>query len=217
MKPVQIQLVEFVTHDVKRFVLTKPDGFHFEPGQAVGLATEKDSEDHAFTPTSQPNDGVIEFTIKQYPNPKGMTKALHQMKAGDSLFMSDPFGEIGYKGPGTFIAAGTGITPFLAIIRTLAESGDASGQTLIYTNKTPKDIICEKELRDAFGDRCFLTCTRQSGPGYDDVRIDADYLAKRIEDKTQFFYICGPQAFVKETAENLERLGASPDRIIYEK
>jgi hypothetical protein len=32
---------KFVTHDVQRFVLTRPDGFEFEPGQGVELAIDE--------------------------------------------------------------------------------------------------------------------------------------------------------------------------------
>ena len=73
--------------------------------------------------------------------------------------MSEPFGTISYQGPGVFIAGGAGITPFLAMLRDLARRGELDRQTLIFSNKAPRDVICEKELRHLLGERCILTCT----------------------------------------------------------
>jgi cytochrome-b5 reductase len=66
----------FVTHDVRRFIVSRPDGFEFEPGQGVELAIDHPDwreEGRPFTPTSLDDDRVLEFTIKAYPAHKGVT------------------------------------------------------------------------------------------------------------------------------------------------
>jgi len=217
---VKILLTEFVTHDVKRLVVSRPEGFRFDPGQGVDLAIDEDGlrdETRPFTPTSHPDDEALEFTIKRYPEHGGITEKMHRLRAGDTLRMSDPFGTIAYRGPGVFIAAGAGLTPFLAIVRKLAADGDLGGQTLIFSNKAPRDVICEKELRAAFGTRCHLTCTRESAPGYDDRRVDKDYLNEKIDNWDRRFYVCGPPAFVEEVNAALTELGASSDSLVYER
>jgi len=35
-------MTEFVTHDVKRFIVEKPEGFSFKPGQATEIAINKE-------------------------------------------------------------------------------------------------------------------------------------------------------------------------------
>ncbi|MFC1837651.1 FAD-binding oxidoreductase, partial [Thermodesulfobacteriota bacterium] len=196
-----ILMTEFVTHDVKRFLVTKPETFSFTPGQGVELVIDqekwREEGGRPFTPTSLAADEVVEFTIKRYPEHKGVTDKLHTLKPGDHLLMSDPFGTISYKGPGVFIAGGAGITPFLSIFRQLAVDGSMAGQTLIFSNKTPADIICEKELRYYFGERCHLICTRGKGTEYENTRIDRQYLQKIISNTQQHVYICGPEKFVE--------------------
>lgn len=210
---------EFVTHDVMRFVVNRPDGFSFTPGEGVELAIDAPEwrdEGRPFTPTSLVDDGVIEFTIKTYPQHEGVTRELHRLRPGARLFMSEPFGTIRHLGAGTFIAGGAGITPFIAILRELARKEELDGHRLIFANKTPSDIICEKELRHYLGDRCHLICTEAAFPGYEERRIDEAYLEQTIGDLEQQFYVCGPPAFMDSVTAALEDLGADSHALVFE-
>jgi cytochrome-b5 reductase len=213
-------MTEFVTHDVKRFIVKKPETFKFTPGQGVELVIDEENwreeEGRPFTPTSLASDEVLEFTIKRYPEHKGVTDKMHTLKAGDILLMSEPFGTITYKGPGIFIAGGAGITPFLSIFRQLAIDRGIGQQSLVFSNKTPADVICEKELCYYFGSRCHLLCTRESGPGYENGRIDRDYLETTISDTNQYAYVCGPEKFVEEINLIVKDLGFTAESIVYE-
>jgi len=215
-----ILMTEFVTHDVKRFILTKPRNFEYEPGQGVKMVIDepkwRDEESQPFTPTSLTDDKILEFIIKRYPARKGVTDKLHRLEVGARLLLSDVFGTITYKGPGTFIAAGAGVTPFIAITRQLARKGKLGSNSLFYSNKTPADVICEKELRHYFGSRCILTCTQESIPGCENRRITENFLKEKIQDYTQHFYVCGPDSFVADIKSILKELGASPDSVVFE-
>ena len=215
-----ILMTEFVTHDVKRFIVKKPALFSFTPGQGVELVIDQEKwrqeEGRPFTPTSLGDDEVLEFTIKRYAKHEGVTDKLHTLKPGDHLLMSDPFGTISYKGPGVFIAGGAGITPFLAIFRQLAAEGSLNGQTLIFSNKTPADIICEKELRHYFGSRCHLISTREKGAGYENSRINREYLQKILGDTKQYAYICGPDEFVGAVNAMVSEMGFTSETIVFE-
>lgn len=215
-----VLMTEFVTHDVKRFILSKPSGLRCEPGQGVELAIDEAQwrdEARPFTPTSLPADRVLEFTIKGYPEHQGMTKRLHSVQPGDGILLSEAFGTIRYQGPGTFIAGGAGVTPFIAILRDLAQQDDMDGHGLIFSNKTTADVICEKEFRHYLGKRCILTCTQKSGAGYESRRIDAEFLSELIDDFGQHFYVCGPLKFVEDVNNALCALGASPDALVFER
>jgi len=210
----------FVTHDVKRFILTRPDGFEFEAGQGVELAIDHPdwrAEKRPFTPTSLRADRTLEFTIKAYPAHEGVTQALHALEPGAQLLMSQPFGTIEYKGPGAFIAGGAGVTPFIAILRQLAREQSLESQSLLFSNKTPADVIIEKELRHMLRERCVLTCTDEEAPGYANQRIDRDFLSEHVRDFDQHFYVCGPPEFNDAVNDALKDLGAKPDLLVFEK
>lgn len=216
-----ILMTGFVTHDTKRFVVSRPDGFHWNPGQGVEVVINKPpwdkKEGRPFTPTGRIADKVLEFTIKRYPDHHGVTDHLHTLNPGQQILMSNPFGAIRYKGKGIFIAAGAGITPFLAIFRDLDNQGILDGNRLIYSNKRPSDIICEKELRHYFGGNALFTCTRGKFPGYLDQRIDRTFLVGEIPETAQYFYVCGPQSFVEEVNRTLGEIGADSDTLVFEK
>lgn len=219
---VTLLMTEFVTHDVKRFIVSRPNGFSFTPGEGVELTIDEPQwrdEGRPFTPTSLADDRVLEFIIKGYPEHEGVTRALHSLRPGSRLFMTAPFGTIRYRGPGTFIAGGAGITPFIAILRELAVNDELDGHSLIFANKTPEDIICEKELRSYFGaERCHLICTdvEPSGDRYAHRQIDEAYLSSTINDFSQNFYLCGPPGFMDVVTEGLKSLGADPQELVFE-
>ncbi len=217
---VTLLMSEFVTHDVKRFVISRPPGFTFTPGQGVELAINQPEwrdESRPFTPTCLVDDGVLEFTIKSYPAHEGMTRELHRLSAGAELLMSAPFGTISYQGPGVFLAGGAGVTPFIAILRERARAAGLDRHALIFSNKTPADVICEKELRHYLGERCILTCTETEAPGYEHRRLDKAFLAERIDDFDQQFYVCGPPGFMAAVNGALEDLGAAPQSLVFER
>ncbi len=217
---VTLLMSQFVTHDVKHFIVSKPEGFSIVPGQGVELAVnrlELREQGRPFTPTGLAGDRVLEFTIKAYPDHAGVTQALHQLEPGAELLMSEPFGTIRYEGPGVFIAGGAGITPFLAILRDLAGKGELDRQTLIFSNKTPRDVICERELRHVLGERCILTCTGAAAPGYESRRVDRAFLEEMVNDFTQRFYVCGPPPFMDAINAALTDLGAHSESLVFER
>lgn len=48
-----------------------------------------------------------------------MTNELSKIEVGDSVIIKSVFGAIHFKGNGTFIAGGAGVTPFISILREL--------------------------------------------------------------------------------------------------
>jgi ferredoxin-NADP reductase len=81
--PVKILNTHNVTHDVKRFKLTKPEKYSFAPGQATEVSINKPGwidEKRPFTFTNLPADEYLEMIIKKYPSHNGVTNQLHKLK-----------------------------------------------------------------------------------------------------------------------------------------
>jgi ferredoxin-NADP reductase len=218
---VKILECSYISHDVKRFMVEKPAGFSFIPGQATDVSINNpDWKDHLspFTFTSLNKWPYLEFIIKIYDDHSGVTHQLGKTNAGAELILHDVFGTIQYKGPGIFIAGGAGITPFIAIFRALYKMKKLTpGNALIFSNKTADDIILKEELTKMLGPAYINVFTRQGVIGFRERRIDRNYLIETIHDFSRHFYVCGPEVFVKEIVELLIDLGASADTVIFEK
>ena len=218
---VSLKILEtsYITHDVKCFVLEKPPGYSFVPGQSVNVSINLPEWKNAirpFTFTNLPEDNYLEFIIKIYRDRNGVTKKLDSINAGDELILHDVFGTIQYKESGVFISAGSGITPFLSIFRYLYKQKRLRENLLIYSNKTSDDVIMEKPLHTMLKNNFIMVFTRENVIGFVEKRIDRNFLIDHIENFKQHFYICGPEDFVKNIKEILISLGATIDNIIFE-
>jgi ferredoxin-NADP reductase len=217
---VKIISVTKVTHNVRQFNLEKPEGFHFNPGQATDVSINEakwKDELRPFTFTCLNNDPYLQFTIKIYTDHPGVTNRLGELKTGDELIIRDVWGAIEYKGPGYFIAGGAGITPFIAILRQLREDGELAGNTLFFSNQTDQDIILENELKAMAGLDIIFTTTKQKGGRNDHRKIDINFLKAEVKDFKKHFYVCGPDQMVLDVSKALEKSGAKADAVVFEK
>jgi ferredoxin-NADP reductase len=216
---VRILKVEPVTHDVRRFTVEKPAGFRFEPGQATEVAINRSGwheQKRPFTFTSLNDWPDLEFTIKIYSDHDGVTHQLGGLGEGDELLIDDPWGTIQYRGPGYFIAGGAGVTPFIAILRQLARNGGLSGNTLLFSNKTGRDIILREEFEAMIGLACVFTVTDEPAQGLENRLIDRAFLEDKVADFSKHFYVCGPPQMVDDLKAHITALGGRADAIVFE-
>jgi ferredoxin-NADP reductase len=225
--PTSVKILEIapVTHNVRRYRFEKPAGFSFEPGQATEVSLDEEGwrdKKHPFTFTSLAEDPHLEFTIKSYfdTGGDGMTERLYGYKPGDRLLLRDVWGTITYKGPGTFIAGGAGITPFIAILRRLDKDGKIAGHRLIASHRTAGDIILRDEFEAMQGLDVLWTLTDDPGTDAENIehaRIDEAFLKRHVADISQNFYLCGPDDMVKDLRATLGGLGANTESVTFEK
>lgn len=217
---VRILQTEMVTHNVRHYRVEKPKNFHFGPGQATEISIDKPgwaTEKRPFTFTSLQDEQTLEFTIKSYRDHPGVTNALWGCEAGDYLLLREVFGTIQYRGPGTFIAGGAGVTPFIAILRHLNAKGGLAGNRLIVSNRSERDIILRDEFEQMTGLETLWTVTADPKSKLLQERIDGAFLKAHIKDVAQHFYLCGPDAMVADLRAALETLGADVSSLTWEK
>ncbi len=213
---VKIKQKKWLTHDVMQLTLERPENYTYSAGQAVEatLDDEKYKDDWSpFTLTSLNGDTDLQFTIKTYPKHNGVTLALSKLTEGDSYLITDPWDSFENKGPGVFIAGGTGVTPFIALLRQMEADGNINGSTLIFSNKKEEDIFMFEEFERLLGDNFINVLTREKKEPYLHGRIDKDFLKKHISDFEQPFYLCGPDNFADDIKKLLTGLGAGNDLV----
>lgn len=212
--------IKTVTHDVKSLKVEKPSGFTFIPGQATDVAINKpDLKDQkrSFTFTSLNEWDYLEFTIKIYNDHNGVTKEIGKLKVGDELIIGEPWGTINYKGAGTFIAGGAGVTPFIAIIRDLKSKNELDDNKLIFANKTSKDIILKNEFEALLGNNFINILSEEKTDQYKFGFITKEFLQSVVKNLNQYFYLCGPDPMIESVEKMLYDLTVDKSNIVKEK
>jgi len=216
---VKIKSIENLTHNVLRIVTEKPPNYNFTPGQATEICINKDgwkNETRPFTFTCLPDNDYLEFTIKTYPTHKGVTNELLQLRINEEFILGEVFGEIAYKGEGTFIAGGAGITPFISILRFLKSKNEIGSNRLLFANKTKADIILETELRDLLGINFINILSDEKVSDYPHGYITEKFLKSTIPDLTKRIYLCGPEPMMEAVEQQLVNMGVDLKSIIKE-
>lgn len=138
-------------------------------------------------------------------------------------------GEIAASGEASFVAvaAGSGITPVIAIARTLLAANPRSRFDLIYANKAAMDVMFLEELadlKDKYPQRLaihhILSREQRIAPLLSG-RIDADKLRQLLGtaihavDVDEWF-LCGPFELVQLCRDTLAERGVKPKNIRFE-
>jgi len=207
---------KWLTHDVFQLSIRKPDSFNYTLGQAVEISLHKDKDilKAPFTITSNnKKDSDLQFIIKVYAAHHGVTSQLAQLNTNDDLLISEAWSSFNYRGPGVFIAAGSGITPFVPALRLLKEQNKIEGHKLIFANKKAKDIILFEELNEIIGPQFYNVLSRDQLSGHSKGYVNSAYLNKIISDTQQHFYLCGPENFLKSVSNDLKALNVTENFI----
>ena len=216
---VKIKSIEKITQDVLQIVTEKPLGYVYEPGQATDVSINVwgwMDEKFPFTFTSIPEDDYLEFTIKTHPTHKGVTHQLLQLRVGDELILHEVFGAIAYHAAGVFIAGGTGVTPFISILRELKSKGKLDGHKLIFANKTKADIILKDELDKMLGSNFINILSDEKIPEYACGQISVDFIKTHADNLDGYFYVCGPPPMMSAVEKQLKQLGVIEKYIVKE-
>lgn len=209
--------IGIVNDNVVSLRIEKPFGFEFELGQVVDMSIDKPGFElsvASFTIANVPTEDHLKFIIKVYPR-KGLTEAISKLQCGDKVQISYAWDSYAYKGGGTFIAAGAGITAFLPIFETIKDRGIDVKQkhSLIYADKSKNEVLYYNKLKGMFNNKLSVILSRAKFKNLPFGKIDADYLSKIIGSTEQYFYVCGPRKFEEDVKSHLVTIGVESHNI----
>ncbi|CFX14270.1 Phenol hydroxylase reductase [Syntrophomonas zehnderi OL-4] len=149
---------------------------------------------------------------------------LDKVKVGDILESSSPTGNFYYNplfhGEDlVFLAGGTGITPFMSMIREVIDKGLARSIQLFYGSNSVEDAIFHEELLEKakkFNNLKYNLVISDLSSNYAGLKglIDADLIKENVADiNTKTFYICGPVAMYEFCLPELDKLSIPRKRI----
>jgi stearoyl-CoA 9-desaturase NADPH oxidoreductase len=182
----------------------------FLPGQHLNISAEIDGirVTRSYSLSDAPRaDGRIAITVKAIPDGKLSQHLCHTAKVGDVLDLGRAFGEMTLPetadGRWLFLAAGSGITPMMAMIRTQAAAGMPMPIALIYWARTRVELCFVDELRalaarqPSFRVDFITTREADDAAGYGRERIDTASLSTLAHDlHHRRVFACGSDGFV---------------------
>jgi predicted ferric reductase len=189
------------------------------PGQFALVTFESvrlPREEHPWTITSSPAKGPgLQFTVKESGDFTGRIKELLE---GDRARIRGPYGLFSHlaleTGQGTelvMIAGGVGVTPFLSMLRHMADVGDTRKVSLIWSNKTAEDILWREELdtlsRALPGLTVHHVLTRQTDWDGFTGRLDANLLQQILAGRSRgsHVFLCGPPSMMSSVKAELRK------------
>ena len=186
----------------------------FQPGQHLNIGAEIDGTriTRSYSLSDAPRaDGRIAITVKAMPGGKLSQHLCHTARIGEVLTLDAAFGEMTLpqmpEGAWLFLAAGSGITPLMAMIRAQAALGMPVPLALIYWARTRDELCFVEELRALAARqpnfRVDFVLTRDAAASDAEAgdlrhgRIDAQSLSILAPDLHQRrVFACGPDGFV---------------------
>ncbi len=181
----------------------------FIAGQVLALGVSKEIEPRYYSIASAENDELISILYTERVEGK-LTPMLSLLKPGENIMVSKPFGTFTHVKPSpVFIAAGTGIAPFMSMLLT----GKASGVTLIHGAPYPEYFYYSDILISRLGEN-FIRCCSRCQPGCLFVGRVTDFVKQWNDlDVNRPYYLCGSAEMVVETRDILISRGVPVSNI----
>ena len=233
--PLKVKQIRRETPDAVSIVFDVPDdlrdAYRFEAGQYLTVRRDFAGEEvrRSYSVCSGLDDGELRIAIKRHEDGRFSSFANTVLKAGDAIEVMPPRGRFTAKARPEerhvylMVAAGSGITPVLSILKTILNREPYSQAVLVYGNRDARAIMFRAELedlKDTYLGR--LTVLHVLSREHQDVgllngRIDGDKIAAILkslpEGRVDAAYLCGPTPMMKTVREALEAAGLPRERI----
>ena len=217
------------TPSAKTLRLVSPEGYlaPFQAGQYISLVADIGPirTSRPYSISSPPNQrGYYDITVRSTENGFVAPHLLNRIKVGDRIEASAPsggfcFNPLIHDMASVFIAGGSGITPFMSMIREAVECGLDRTISLFYGNRSDADVIFHDELlriSQRFRRVTYIPVIETPSPGYNGAKgyITGDMIKDVVgETEGRTYYLCGPPAMYDFCLPELERLSIPRHKI----
>lgn len=222
----QVAAVIEETADARSVVFTVPDGadipadrLRYSPGQFLTLRVPSDrtgSVARCYSLSSSPlTDDQLTVTVKRTVDGYASNWLCDNAHAGMRIHVLAPSGTFVPKNLDTdflLLAAGSGITPMMAICKSALAEGSGN-VTLIYANRDENSVIFAATLRELaakYPDRLTVVHWLETVQGLPSAAALATLAAPHA---ARDAFICGPGPFMAAAEEALRQAGTPDERI----
>lgn len=208
--------------------------YAFTAGQYINLKTTYEDQEirKAYSICSAPGSNELRVAIKAVKQGGFSTFANEKLAVGDKMEVGIPEGKFTFEPKPdrqrnyAAFAAGSGITPVMAIIQSVLQSEPESTFVLVYGNKTPQDTIFHDLLHDLqqkYVGRFFVHFVYSQARAEDSLfgrieRSTVNFVLKNKHKEKEFakFYLCGPEEMIMTVNEVLKENNIPEKNIKFE-
>jgi ferredoxin-NADP reductase len=199
------------------------------PGQHVDVrltAEDGYSVQRSYSISSAPDGSRVELAIQRVADGEVSPYLCDVLSEGDQIELRGPVGgwfvwRATDPAPVTLVAGGSGVAPLMAMIRTRASLGSRVPFRLVYSVRTPDDVMFADELvrrgREDGGLDVRIVYTRQAPEGSPEppgrlgvATLNTHAWPAEFNPNT---FVCGPTGFVETVSDVLVALGHDPRRV----
>jgi ferredoxin-NADP reductase len=231
--PINLLLAETEqqTHDTKtlRFQVPKEKRFRAKPGQFLTFQWTIDGQrvSRSYTISSSPiHETYVEITPKRMENGLVSVFLNDLAKPGLTVEARGPYGQFyfdeTYHKSIVLIAAGSGITPMISMLRHIDDLKLSTPVILLYCVRTAADIIFQNELarlRISLPNFNYEVCLSQPDATWKghSGHLTGEFVSQYLIDlASPTFFLCGPEGFMNNARQILSTLGVNQGRILQE-
>jgi glycine betaine catabolism B len=232
-KRMNLRLVEILpqTATAKTFCFERVDDPlpPFRAGQYVNVMVNVKGvrTSRPYSISSAPMAERWELTVRDKPGGFVAPYLFNELKVGDVLETTGPAGHFYYEplidGEDlVLLAGGSGITPFMSMIRDTVQRQRQLKINLLYGSRTPEDVIFRRELEKlaaTHSNFTFSPVISEPPEGYGGLRgfLDSNLIGQLVGDiKGKTFYVCGPRAMHDFCRVALKAMEVPQRKIRYE-
>ena len=213
------------TVDSATLVIKPGWGFNFDyqPGQYIGIGVLVDGRwcwrSYSLTSSPQKSRRTITITVKAMPEGFLSTHLVGGVAPGTIVRLAAPQGNFVMPDPAPasvlFLTGGSGITPVMSMLRTLARREQIADIVHLHSAPTQSDVMFGAELaelqRSYAGYRLRVRTTRTQG------RLDLARLADEVPDwRDRQTWACGPEGMLNDAERTWSAAGIA-DRLHLER
>jgi ring-1,2-phenylacetyl-CoA epoxidase subunit PaaE len=210
------------------------EDYKFKAGQYINIKTTFEGQEvrKAYSICSSPQSGELRVAIKAVKNGGFSVFANEKLAAGHTMEVGTPEGNFTFepkpdrqRNYGAF-AAGSGITPVMAILQSVLESEPESTFVLVYGNKDPKETIFHQQLHHLqlkYVGRLFVHFVYSQARDGESLfgrieRSTVNFVIKNKHKEKEFekFYLCGPEDMILTVNDVLREANVPEKNIKFE-
>lgn len=214
--------------DIRHFVFDVPEmeSLAFAPGQFFSCVADVDGQPitRAYSVAAPASGNRFELCLNRVENGH-LSPFMFDLKPGDTLDAKGPYGAFTLREPladAVFVATGTGIAPFRAILADILGRDDDHQYTLIFGVRYENHLLYRDEFERLQRDHAnlhFLPTLSRPGEQWTGRTGHVQrHLDEAIGDRRDLrVYACGLKAMVDDVRAILKAQGFDRKQIIYEK